>query len=59
MNSESQIIEHLVGPKEKDDIPAAESNFLGTGSEEFFNSSRREGEIVKKSTPARALISPT
>lgn len=49
----------LVGPMEKYDIPAEESSLLGTGSVDFLRSSRREGEIVRKSTPARALISPT
>lgn len=38
--------------------PAEASSFLGTGSLDFLSSSRRLGEIVKKSTPARALISP-
>jgi hypothetical protein len=38
--------------------PSFESNFFGTGSVEFFSSLRGGGLIVRKSTPARALISP-
>lgn len=38
--------------------PAAASSFLGTGSLDFLSSSRRAGAMVRKSTPARALISP-
>lgn len=33
-------------------------SFLGTGDVSFFSSSRRAGEIVRKSQPAKALISP-
>ena len=39
--------------------PVAASSLLGTGSVEFLSSSRRAGEMVRKSTPASALISPT
>ena len=41
-----------------EDSPAAASSFLGTGEESFLSSSKRAGEIVRKSQPARALISP-
>jgi hypothetical protein len=34
------------------------SSLLGTGAFEFLSSSRSAGEMVRKSTPARALISP-
>lgn len=40
-------------------VPALESSFLGTGSEDFLSSSNKLGEMVRKSTPASALISPT
>lgn len=39
-------------------IPARASSFLGTGAVEFLSSSSSAGAIVRKSTPARALISP-
>ena len=39
-------------------VPLAASSFLGTGEVSFLSSSSREGEMVKKSTPASALISP-
>jgi hypothetical protein len=39
-------------------LPACAPSFLGTSASEFLNSSRSDGEIVKKSTPASALISP-
>jgi hypothetical protein len=32
---------------------------LGTGEVSFLSSSKRAGEMVRKSTPAKALISPT
>ena len=37
--------------------PSLASSFWGTGSAEPLSSSRRAGEMVKKSTPARDLIS--
>lgn len=39
--------------------PACAFSFLGTGSVEFLSCSSRAGAIVKKSTPANDLISPT
>lgn len=44
--------------KKRDGPPAKASNFLGTASVDFLSSSSRAGEMVKKSTPANALISP-
>ena len=41
-----------------DTSPACASSFLGTSASELFNSSRSDGEIVRKSQPASALISP-
>ena len=40
------------------DVAAAASSFLGTGAVSFLSCSRREGAMVRKSTPARDLISP-
>ena len=34
------------------------SSFLGTGVVDFLSSSRRAGEMVRKSTPAKEVISP-
>ena len=34
------------------------SSFLGTGAVDFLSSSRRAGEMVRKSTPAKEVISP-
>lgn len=38
--------------------PVSALSFLGTADVSFLSSSRRLGEMVRKSTPARALISP-
>ena len=43
---------------EMQDVPAAASSFLGTATVSFLSSSNRAGEMVRKSTPAKALISP-
>jgi len=39
-------------------LPAVASSFFGTGTVSFLSSSKRLGEMVRKSTPAKALISP-
>jgi hypothetical protein len=39
--------------------PRPTSSLLGTASVDFFSSSRRAGEMVRKSIPASDLISPT
>ena len=38
--------------------PAVASSFFGTGEESFLSSSKRAGEMVRKSQPAKDLISP-
>ena len=39
--------------------PRPTSSLLGTASVDFFSSSRRAGEMVRKSIPASDFISPT
>ena len=53
-----ESVDHAIENDPYHYAPACASNFFGTGSVDFLSSSSREGEMVKKSTPANALISP-